>query len=150
MTAPPTAEPSPVSIRAEEKVLFEGHPALLPSLGYAAAAVLTLGLAVAYFWLKQRAKHYRVTSERIVVKSGLLSKRIDQLDIYRINDFVVELPFSQRLMNTGNLVLRTLESENPEIRLEGLKTDVQDLYERLRRATEEEKRRRGVRVVDYE
>ena len=38
----------------------------------------------------------------------------------------------------------------PALRIDGIKADVVALYERLRKATEEEKRRRGVRVLDAE
>ncbi len=113
-------------------------------------AVLTLGLAALYFLVRQKSKHYRVTTERIVVEHGLLSKRMEQIDIYRINDYVVERPFLQRMMGTGNIVLNAMDASTPQVRLDGLKTDVLQLYESLRKATEVEKKRRGVRVVDYE
>lgn len=135
---------------APERVLFDGYPALFPSVASFALTVLTLGLAALYFFVRQKSRHYRVTTERIVVESGLFSKRMDQIDIYRINDFVVERPFTQRLMGTGNILLNAMDASTPQMRLEGLKTDVRELYEALRKATETEKRRRGVRVVDYE
>jgi len=53
-------------------------------------------------------------------------------------------------MGNGNLVLEAMDKTTPEVRLLGLKTDVTLLYERLRAATEIEKRRRGVRVFDIE
>ena len=53
-------------------------------------------------------------------------------------------------MGTGNLVLETMDKTTPELRIEGIKTDVTALYERLRFATEAEKRRRGVRLLDVE
>lgn len=133
-----------------EEILFEGHPALVPSIGGWLVVVLTLGLALLYFWFRRISTHYRLTSERIVIECGLFSKRMDQIDIYRINDYVVERPFGQRLIGTGNLVLTAMDRSTPELRLVGLKTDVVALYERLRKATEAEKRRRGVRMVDYE
>ena len=80
----------------------------------------------------------------------LFSKRMDQIDLYRVVDYVVERPFGQRLMGTGNLVLRTSDKTTPEVRLVGLKTDVVALYERLREATEAEKQHRAVRVLDIE
>ena len=133
-----------------EEVLFEGHPALLPSVGALLLCVVTVGFALIFFWVRRSSRHYRLTSERVVVETGLFSKRVDQIDIYRIIDYVVEIPFSQRLMGTGNLVLTALDSTTRELHLEGLKTDVRGLYEQLRKATEAEKRRRGVRMVDYE
>jgi uncharacterized membrane protein YdbT with pleckstrin-like domain len=140
----------PAPADAHEEVLFDGRPALLPSIGSWAVAILTVGLALAYFWLRRASKHYRITTERIVVESGIFSKRMDQVDIYRITDFVVERPFGQRISGTGNIVLTAMDRSSPEVRLQWLKTDVVSLYERLRKATETEKRRRGVRLVDYE
>jgi uncharacterized membrane protein YdbT with pleckstrin-like domain len=143
-------DPLPHPEDAPEEVLFEGHPALVPSLGALLVAVLTLGIALVFFAIRQKSVHYRLTSERIVVEEGLFSKRMDQIDIYRINDYVVDRPFGQRLLGTGNLVLTAMDRTTPELRIHGLKTDVVALYERLRKATETEKRRRGVRLVDYE
>lgn len=134
----------------QERVLFEGNPAIIPSLGALLVCILTLGLATLYFWFRKSAVRYKITTERVVVERGLFSKRMDQIDVYRINDYVVELPFSQRVMGTGNLVITAMDKSNPVLTLRDLKTDVRDLYERLRKATETEKHRRGVRMVDYE
>ena len=141
---------APTSEGDEEVVLFEGHPALLPSAGALLVCILTLGLATFFFWVKRSATHYRITTQRVVIERGLLSKRMDQIDLYRINDYVVEMPFAQRLLGTGNLVLTSMDKSNPLLRLEALKTDVRALYEKLRKATETAKRRANVRMVDYE
>lgn len=132
----------------DEELLFEGHPALVPSLGPLLLAIVTLGIALLFAWAKSRATRYRVTTQRVVVESGLLNKRLDQIDLYRIHDYVVERPLGQRLMGTGNLLLSTQDRSTPALALRGLRTDVVALYERLRKATEAEKRRRGVRVLD--
>jgi uncharacterized membrane protein YdbT with pleckstrin-like domain len=137
----------PSSSRGEE-LLFEGHPALVPDLGTLLAAILTLGLWLLVAWAKSRATRYRVTDQRVVVESGLLSKRLDQVDLYRIHDYVVDRPLGQRMLGTGNLILSTQDRSTPAVSLRGLSTDVVALYEKLRAATEAEKRRRGVRVLD--
>ncbi len=133
-----------------ERTLFEGHPAVLTSVVALLVSIVTLGLALIYYWIASRAIHVRITTQRIVLDRGILSKRMDQLDLYRVTDYVVERPLAQRMMGTGNLVLKAMDASTPELALRGLKTDVVALYESLRRATEDEKRRRGVRVVDYE
>lgn len=144
-----TSTPSPL-VPEPEAVLFEGNPALLPGLGSLLLAILTLGLALLVFWARSRGIRYRLTTQRIVVEHGLLSKRTEHIDIYRVVDYVVERPFSQRLMGTGNLRLRTMDKSAPELNILGIKTDVPALYERLRQATEVERARRGVRMVDNE
>ncbi len=131
-------------------MLFEGNPALFPTITALLVSILTVGLGALYFMLRQKALHYRITSERIVVETGLFSKHMEQIDIYRINDYTVERPFSQRLMGTGNIVLTAMDRSTPQLKLSALKTDVVALYEKLRKATEREKQRRGVRMVDYE
>jgi uncharacterized membrane protein YdbT with pleckstrin-like domain len=133
-----------------EDVIFAGRPALVPGLGALLLVVATLGLWLLVLWLRSRATHYRITSQRIVIEEGVFSKRMEQVDLYRVVDYVVERPFSQRLLGTGNIVLEAMDKTTPEIRIRGVRTDVVALYERLRYATEQEKRRRGVRVLDVE
>ncbi len=133
-----------------ETLLFEGHPATLPGLSELLLAILTLGLALLYLWPRAQATRYRITNQRVMVESGLFSKRMEQIDTYRIHDYVVERPFLQRILGTGNLLLSTQDRSTPDLRLVGLKTDVVRLYEQLRRATEEQKRARGVRVLDID
>ena len=149
-----TIEPAPAAAPAlaptAEEVLFEGTPAVLPGLGALALAIVTLGLAAIYFWFQARATRYRITTQRIVIETGLLSKRVEQIDLYRIVDYVIERPFSQRLLGTGNLTLEAMDKTTPEVRIRGIKTDVMALYEKLRVATEAEKQRRGVRTFDVE
>lgn len=134
----------------DERVLFEGHPAVLPSFGAWLLAIVTVGLAALYFLFQSRAVRYRITTQRVIVERGLFSKRMDQVDLYRINDYVVERPAMQRMVGTGNIILETMDKTSRELSLFGLPTDVMALYEALRKATEDEKRRRGVKVVDYE
>ena len=133
-----------------EEVLFEGRPALVPSVGTALLAVLTLGCWLLVRWYRTVGQNYRITTRRIVVESGVLSKKLEQIDLYRIADYTVDRPFGQRLLGTGNLLLKTFDKTTPQLDVRDIKTDVVALYERVRAATEAEKTRRGVRMVDYE
>ena len=145
LSAPSTAAGEP-----GEEVLFDGHPALVPSLGALVLAIVTLGLWLIPLWWSSRGRRYRLTTRRVVVETGILNKRLEQVDLYRVSDYTVLRPISQRLLGTGNLVLRTLDASSPEVVVSGIKTDVVALYERIRAATEVEKKKRGVRVMDME
>jgi uncharacterized membrane protein YdbT with pleckstrin-like domain len=133
-----------------EETLFEGRPAAVPGLGALLIAILTLGLGYLYFWLRTRGLSYKVTTRRVLGERGLFSKRLEQVDAFRIRDFVVERPFGQRLLGTGNILLLTADSTTPRMELHGLHTDVVALYEKLRAAADADRARRGVRVVDNE
>lgn len=142
--------PPPPGADVPEEVLFEGRPALVPSLGVLALAVVTLGIYLLMRWAAVLGLHYRITTSRVVVETGVLSKKLEQLDLYRITDYQVERPLSQRMFGTGNIVLITVDKTNQRVELRNLKTDVVALYEAIRKATEADRARRGVRMVDYE
>jgi len=133
-----------------EITLYEGAPALLPSLWLWILAVVTLGIAALVLYFRRDATVYRVTNQRIVISRGLFSKRMEQLDLYRIHDYVVEQPLGQRIVGTANLRLSTFDRSTPTVALDGLATDVPALYEKLRSAVEILKQQRGVRLVDTE
>jgi uncharacterized membrane protein YdbT with pleckstrin-like domain len=145
----PTGDPSEPA-EVDEQVLYEGKGGLLPNAGAFLVCVITLGLGLLYYWAKRVGRYYRITTQRVVIERGVFSKRLEQIDLYRITDYVVERPFGQRLMGTGNLLLKSMDPTTPELRLDGLNTDVVALYEKVRAATEAAKGRRGVRIVDYE
>ena len=92
-----TPTPYPVASEPEE-VLFVGRPALIPSLGVLLLVILTLGLWLIPAYWRMLGRNYRVTTRRVVVETGVLSKRMEQVDLYRVNDYTVDRPFFQRLM----------------------------------------------------
>jgi membrane protein YdbS with pleckstrin-like domain len=146
-----SATPAHGGADAGEETLFDGYPAIVASLGALVVVILTLGLALIPLWWRSRSHHYRVTTRRVVTELGVLSKNLEQLDLYRVSDYTVERPFSQRLFGTGNLILRTLDKTSPTVALNGIRTDVVALYERVRAATEAEKTKRGaVRLMEVE
>src|SRR5690349_8147058 len=147
---PGESAPSGTAGSGGEDVLFEGRPAVLQGVGSLLLTIITLGIAAVVFWIRSLNKHYKITNQRIVIEHGVLSKRMEQIDLYRVMDYVVERPFGQRMLGTGNIVLDAADKSTPKVRIDGIKTDVLALYEKLRAATESEKRRRGVRVVDME
>jgi uncharacterized membrane protein YdbT with pleckstrin-like domain len=135
---------------SQEEVLFEGPPAIIHSVGSLLLVILTLGFAFVWLYFKRGGTSYRITNQRIVIDRGIFSKKMEQLDLYRIQDFTVDRPLGQRLLGTGNLRLTTFDKTTPSVELFALKTDVVALYEVLRRAVEANKVARGVRTVDYE
>ena len=145
------ASASVPKLEADEKVLFDGYGALVPSLGALVLSIVTLGLWLLPLWWRSRSRHYRLTTRRVVVETGVLGKQLEQVDLYRVNDYTVVRPLGQRLLGTGNIVLRTLDKTSPTVAIEGIRTDVVALYENIRAATEVDKTRRGgVRLMDVE
>jgi uncharacterized membrane protein YdbT with pleckstrin-like domain len=145
---PPRRKAAPVPAAEPEVVLFEGTPAPIASVLELVLTVLTLGLALLYLVPKARSTRYRLTNHRVVVEYGLVDKRMEQVDLFRVVDFVVELPLGQRLLGTGNLLLECQDRTTKEVRIDRIRTDVRALYEAMRKAAQAERDRRGVRTLD--
>ncbi|MCX5662414.1 MAG: PH domain-containing protein [Planctomycetota bacterium] len=88
-----------------------GGPILL---GFAAAALIPLGFAL-HRVLVTRGTLYTLTTQRLRIKSGILSQRVDELELYRVKDITVLLPFHLRLCGAGTVVLNTTDSTTPMV-----------------------------------
>lgn len=130
---------------AVERTLFEGHPAPLFSVGRWGLAVVTLGVAALFFWVASRTTRYRLTTQRVRIERGLLSKVHQDIELYRIDDIAIEEPLGMRMLGFGVLSLRSTDRSTPEIRVTGVR-GVVHLAERLREAALRERERRGVKV----
>ena len=116
----------------DERILFEGHPAVIGSVTRLLISIFTLGIGAVWFWLQSKNMQYLITSQRIVKETGIFSKDIETLEIYQIDDIHLEKPLNQRIMGTGNMLLITRDISAPKMLLERLAVDVRELYEQMR------------------
>jgi uncharacterized membrane protein YdbT with pleckstrin-like domain len=129
----------------DERILFKGHPAVIGSVTRLLVTILTFGIGAIWFWLKSINTQYLITSQRIVVETGVFSRSIETLEIYQIDDIHLEKPLNQRIMGTGNMLLLTRDLSSPKLLLERLPIDVRDLYEQLRPCIQQARMRFHVR-----
>lgn len=76
---------------------------------------------------------YRITDERILITEGLLGKATENIELIRIQDMSFKQSFSERLINVGDIVVRSHDSNNPTFELKNVKNPA-DVHEILRRA----------------
>jgi hypothetical protein len=77
--------------------------------------------------------HYTITDERIRVTEGFLGKARENVELVRIQDVDFSQTFSERILNLGDINVRSHDSSNPIITLKNIK-DPEQVYEILRRA----------------
>ena len=79
-----------------------------------------------YAWIRNR--RFLIEAEFIRIKSGILFKRIDQVEMYRIRDYLIRRPLVHQLFRVMNVMLKTTDPENPVIYLNGIpESDVVDV-----------------------
>jgi uncharacterized membrane protein YdbT with pleckstrin-like domain len=154
----------------EETVLWKGSPSQWTNFGaYLFDLVLVAAVVAAYFltqvgplvlvglvvpailflsrWMATSSNVYELTSERIRVSTGVLSRKTTELELYRVRDYTVVEPFLQRLVGRGNLVVETADRTNPHIVIRAVPR-VTELKDQIRTHTERMRQLRGVRDLE--
>ncbi len=130
-----------------EKVLFQGHPAAFYSVGQYVIAVLTLGIGALVYWMRSISVSYTITTQRIRVEHGLLSKTQDNLELFRVDHFDLEKPLGMRLLGQCLLCMHSSDRDMAEVRLYGI-PDLEAMADTLRDCSLRERSRRRVLPVE--
>ena len=98
--------------------------------------------------MKARSTKYILTTERIKIHSGLIGKRAEQMDLFRIKDVMVKRGLTQRARGVGDVLVVSSDASTPKMLLGGVK-DPDELAERIRKAARSARQRAGVRMQEY-
>lgn len=107
-----------------------------------------LAVAAGRYWVT-RCTTYELTTERLMKGSGVFSRRLDNLELYRVRDYTVLQPFLMRMLGLGNLHLVTSDAANPEMSIEAVR-DIEIIREQLRKSVEAARDRKRVRQMDVD
>jgi uncharacterized membrane protein YdbT with pleckstrin-like domain len=111
----------------------------------AVVVVALINSAVAYFHL--RAVEYVVTTQRVRVISGLFSKNIQEIELFRVKDTMANQSFYLRLFGLGTITIISGDERHPRIVLSGVPQAI-ELREKLRQEVMTLRQRFGVRELD--
>jgi uncharacterized membrane protein YdbT with pleckstrin-like domain len=100
-------------------------------------------------WIGTRCHRYEITSERVKITTGLLSRHTSELELYRVRDYSIVEPFWLRLVGVGNIVLQTSDRTNPQVILRAVPHATR-LKDQIRTHTERMRQRRGVRDLEVD
>ncbi len=160
-----------------EEIYFEGSPLLRGDLGrlFIAAVIAALFVAIPvlnhrfgwfpmrpWVWLifiglaiicllipviMIRMIRYRITNYRIDYERGLLSKNIDTLELWHVEDIHFHQSLIDRLVNTGDITVLSHDDTTPRLELNGV-PNPRPLFESLKQRIIAVKRQRGVIKMD--
>jgi hypothetical protein len=77
--------------------------------------------------------YYTITDERIRITKGLLGKAHDNIELVRVQDLDYKQTLSERLLNLGDVTIRSRDPSTPIVTLNNVK-EPGKVYEILRRA----------------
>jgi uncharacterized membrane protein YdbT with pleckstrin-like domain len=159
---------------AAETSLWKGHTSqwvhfwfyffcviLAGGIGFAAtvtapvtAGLSFLGLLVPLLmwvirWWVTKCTSYELTTQRLKKASGILNRKLDELELFRVKDYAMDQPLFLRLLGLGNLTLITSDATTPQVFIKAI-PEVEKVREMLRAAVQTERDRKRVREMDVD
>jgi uncharacterized membrane protein YdbT with pleckstrin-like domain len=100
-------------------------------------------------WWVTRTTLYELTTQRLRRSTGILNRKIDELELFRVKDYAMEQPLLLRMLGLGNLTLVTSDASTPTVAIKAI-SEVHDVREKLRNAVQAERDRKRVRELDVD
>ncbi len=99
-------------------------------------------------WLVVKNTQYELTTERLKTREGVLNRKIDELELYRVKDYSMEQPLFLRLFGKSNIMLETSDKSHPTLMLYAV-ADGETLRNMIRSQVEACRIKKGVRETDF-
>jgi len=85
---------------------------------WAALIPLTFGMfLLLQLWIRVMSYSYRLTTQRLFVRRGWLARHVNELELYRVKDVVVDQGVLQRLLGYGTVTVLADDHTTPEVHL---------------------------------
>lgn len=104
-------------------------------------AMAAVAFAAVHFW--RRSKVFRVTTSNIESEYGLLSKKIDVLELWRCRDVRYKQSLLDRILGIAHIEVHTADVTTPVLHIVGVPASRQ-LFERVRDSIEIQRQARNV------
>ena len=75
-------------------------------------------------WFK-RSTHYRITTDRITIVKGIISRESDDINLIRVEDVQFYQGVLHRMLGVGNIRVMSTDKGSPELLIEGVDNPVE-------------------------
>ncbi len=142
MKTPPPANDT------DEAILWKGTPSQWQNFGWYLSCLLILPIPVA-IWKSLAVSNFQITltRQRLRIRTGILSKHNEDIELYRVKDWSMKEPFWQRVFGSGEVEILSSDRTAPELHLPWIK-GAPGFVETLRSAVEAVRDSKRVREVD--
>lgn len=137
---------------ADEQSLWKGSPSQAVNFGTHLLCLLLFWLVVPVFyalwrWIDTRMTEYELTTQRLVLRSGVFNRKTEEIELYRVRDSSLDEPLLLRLFGAGNILLHAIDSSAPDIVLRGVR-GAAEVRQKLRAAVEATRDQKRVRSIE--
>ena len=104
-------------------------------------------LLLLLLWIRVKSSSYRLTTQRLFVRRGWLAKHVNELELYRVKDVVVDQAGLQRLLGYGTITVLAADDTTPQVDLAGISSPTR-IKEMIRTEYRAARHREGVRPTE--
>lgn len=154
----------------DETVLWEGRSSQWLNFGhYAAAVIAAVLLAIAgvqyhplafiamllpagyalWRYLVIQTHVYRLSCQRLRITWGVINQHIDEIELYRVKDSIIQRPWWMRLAGLSSISLETSDRTLPKLVIPAIR-DGWKMREILRKQVEIQRDKKRVREMDFD
>jgi membrane protein YdbS with pleckstrin-like domain len=105
-------------------------------------------LVLLLLWIQVKSCVYRLTTQRLFVRRGWLAKHVNELELYRVKDVVVDQGVLQRLLGYGTITVLADDDTTPEVDLARISSPTK-VKEMIRTQYRAARQREGVRPTEF-
>jgi uncharacterized membrane protein YdbT with pleckstrin-like domain len=132
----------------DEEVIWQGTPTWRAwssqwILGWVLLPVLVGLYLLISVWVRTRSRRWKLTSRRIEVESGFLSKKIDTIELWKVRDVEFRQSVGDRMMGVASIGVTAHDGSFPALDIRGLPAD-RAIYDKLMTAVMQARQQRGV------
>ena len=114
-----------------------------PFTAFAVSVAVLFSLVLLYRFIYLRRTRYYIGSEQIISKHGVLSRKTDYMEQYRIVDFVEHQNLMQQLCGLKTVRIFSMDRNTPRLDLVGIRRNL-DVVTLIRERVEYNKRKKGI------
>jgi membrane protein YdbS with pleckstrin-like domain len=131
-----------------ENLIWEGRPnwrawAGMTILGFALIPAVVGLVILAVLEVRKRSLGWMISSRRIEVERGWLSKKVDTLELWRIKDVEFQQGLWERISGVSTIVITANDDKDPVVEIRGVPGG-RSIYDQLSNAVMSARQQRGV------
>jgi membrane protein YdbS with pleckstrin-like domain len=140
---------APLAAQLHTTTIYEGAPSWKAWFwSYLLACITIVGLlAVPFLQLVRKSTKYKITDRNIDYESGVFSKRIETLQLWRVRDLDFRQSFFERILGISSIYVFGKDVTDPQLVLRGLPAS-REIFDKLKDAAELARQSRVVGMVE--
>lgn len=119
------------------------------SIPVAGAVLLCVGvLLLISIWVAVATIRYRLTDQRLICRRGLIARRIEEVELFRVKDVTVSQGLLERILGIGSVVVLSTDDSTPRVLLHKIPSPMM-IKEELRGRFRAARRRERVGATEF-